>query len=81
MKFSDIFEPVTAAAGTISFIPLDGAINTYAMFVTLVCGTISLVKVVLKLIRLIQRYHAGKLTLDDTIEEIEKMEVKSDEIK
>lgn len=79
MKDFDILSPISAVSGVISLIPLDIVINGYALFITIICGSVSVFRITLHVIRAIRKFKHGKLTLDEAISEFDKMEDKNND--
>lgn len=73
MKDFDILSPITAISGVITILPVDKMVSAYALLITVVCGSVSVFRIVLHIIRAVKKFRAGKLTLDEAIKEFDEL--------
>lgn len=73
MKDFDILSPITTISGVISILPVDKIVSTYALLITVVCGSVSIFRVILHIIHAVKKFRAGKLTIDEAIKEFDEL--------
>lgn len=68
------YSPIATISGILSMLTIDGIINSYLMLITIICGTISIAKIIIRLITIIRDYIKRKKTARETLKNLDELE-------
>lgn len=73
MKY-ELYSPTAAICGILSMVTLDEIISTYLMLITIICGTISIVRTLIHVFKIIHDFVTRKKTASETIKNLDELE-------